>query len=391
VDRDAVIVSAVRTPVGRRGGTLASTSAIDISAQVLSAVVGRVGVDPGDVDDVFWGCVQQVGEQAVNIGRGAVLSAGWPTSVPAVTIDRQCGSSQQAVQFAAATVISGQADVVAAGGVEMMSRIPLGSNRGEGLGEPITAAMRERFGVTRFHQGVAAEMMASRWGLDRGQLDEYALRSHDRAATAVADKLFEDEKLQVALDDGSTATVDECIRPGTTLEALARLRPSFDEAGVIHPGNSSPISDGAAAVLVTTSAHARELGLTPLARIHASVAVGDDPVLMLAGPIPATRKVLERGGLQLSDISAFEVNEAFAPVPIAWIVETGADEALVNPLGGAIALGHPLGGSGARILTTLVHHLRRTGSRWGLMTMCEGGGMANATIIENLAARGVLP
>ncbi|MGH1561614.1 thiolase family protein [Mumia sp. DW29H23] len=382
-DRDAVVVAAVRTPVGRRGGGLSGTHAIDLSAHVLTALQERTGIDPAEVDDVVWGCVHQVGEQGLNIGRNAVLSAGWPESVPATTLDRQCGSSQQAVHFAAAGLVAGQYDLVVAGGVEMMSRVPIGATLGDGLGEPMSAAMRERYGVEHFNQGIGAEMMAERWSLSRTRLDEFSLRSHELAAKAAAGGVFDDEIAPVA-PPGDPVTADEGIRLGGTLASLGAIRPAFKPDGVIHAGNASQISDGAAALLLATPAKAAELGLTPMARIHTSVVAGDDPVMMLGAPIPATRKALARSGLGVGDIGCFEVNEAFAPVPLAWLAETGADLDALNPNGGAIALGHPLGASGARIMTTLVHHLRRTGTRYGLQTMCEGGGMANATIVELL-------
>jgi acetyl-CoA acyltransferase len=382
--RDAVICAAVRTPVGKRGGGLSGVHAVDLSAHVLNALVERAGLDPAMVDDVFWGCVSQVGEQALNIGRTAALAAGWPESVPGTTIDRQCGSSQQAVAFAAATVISGQADVVVAGGVESMSRVPMGSTRGEGAGKPLGPRFLERYGVSP-NQGIGAEMIAERWGFSRTQLDEFSLGSHEKAAKAQADGAFDEEIVPVTTPDG-VVSADEGVRPGGTLEKLASLKTPFKEDGVISAGNASQISDGSAALLVTTSDRARELGLTPLVRIHTTVMAADDPVIMLTAPIPATRKVLERSGLSVDDIGIFEVNEAFAPVPMAWLAETGADAGRLNPQGGAIALGHPLGGSGARIMTTLVHRMQATGTRYGLQTMCEGGGMANATILELLAA-----
>jgi acetyl-CoA acyltransferase len=381
--RDAVICAAVRTPVGRRGGGLSGVHAVDLSAHVLNALVERAGIDPSVVDDVFWGCVSQVGEQALNIGRTAALAAGWPESVPGTTIDRQCGSSQQAVAFAAATVVSGQADVVVAGGVESMSRVPMGSSRGEGAGQPLGPRFLGRYGVSP-NQGIGAEMIAERWGFSRTQLDEFSLGSHEKAAKAQADGAFDEEIVPVTTPDG-VVRADEGVRPGGTLEKLAALKTPFKEDGVISAGNASQISDGSAALLVTTSEKARELGLTPLVRVHTTVMAADDPVIMLTAPIPATRKVLERSGLPVDEIGIFEVNEAFAPVPMAWLAETGADAGRLNPLGGAIALGHPLGGSGARIMTTLVHRMLATGTRYGLQTMCEGGGMANATVLELLA------
>ena len=382
--RDAVICAAVRTPVGKRGGGLSGVHAADLSAAVLTALAERTGLDPVVVDDVFWGCVSQVGEQTYNIGRVAALAAGWPESVPGTTIDRQCGSSQQAVAFAAAAVVSGQADVVVAGGVESMSRVPMGSSTGDGsTGRPLGPAFLARYDGVAPNQGVGAEMIADRWGFSRTRLDEFALRSHERAAKAQADGAF-DEQIVPVDTPGGVVTADEGIRAGGTLEKLAALKTPFRADGVISAGNASQISDGSAALLVTTSEKARELGLTPMVRVHTTVVAGDDPVIMLTAPIPATRKLLERSGVPLGDIGAFEVNEAFAPVPLAWQHDLGADLEAVNPLGGAIALGHPLGASGARIMTTLVHHMRASGTRYGLQTMCEGGGMANATLLELL-------
>ncbi|WP_346620838.1 thiolase family protein [Blastococcus montanus] len=385
--RDAVICAAVRTPVGKRGGGLSGVHAVDLSAHVLNALAERSGIDPAVVEDVFWGCVSQVGEQTFNIGRNAPLAAGWPESVPGTTIDRQCGSSQQAVAFAAATVVSGQADVVVAGGVESMSRVPMGSARADGVaGKPLGPRFLERYDGVWPNQGIGAEMIAERWGFSRTQLDEFALASHEKAAKAQADGAFDEEIAPVTLDDGTVVSADEGIRTGGTLEKLASLKTPFKEGGVISAGNASQISDGSAAVLVTTSEKARELGLRPIVRIHTTVMAGDDPIIMLTAPIPATQKVLARSGLSIDDIGVFEVNEAFAPVPLAWAADIGGDTGRLNPLGGAIALGHPLGGSGARIMTTLVHHMQATGTRYGLQTMCEGGGTANATILELLDA-----
>jgi acetyl-CoA acyltransferase len=383
-DRDAVIVAAVRTPVGKRNGSLSGVNAIDASAHVLRALAERTGVDPGRVDDVVWGCVQQVGEQSINIARNAVLSAGWPESVPATTVDRQCGSSQQSVHFAAAGLVSGQYDIAIAGGVEMMSRVPLGASRGTDVGRPTTDAIKERYGQGGFNQGVGAEIMAAKWGLSRTQLDEYALRSHEKAAAAIDEGRFTGEIAPYTLPDGTVFSTDEGVRRGTTMAKMAGLKPAFRADGVIHAGNASQISDGAAALLLMTSQKAAELGLTPIARVHTAVLAGDDPVMMLGAPIPATRKALAKSGLKIDEIGAFEVNEAFAPVPLAWLIETGADDKSLNVNGGAIALGHPLGGSGARLMTTLVHTMQRNGTRYGLQTMCEGGGLANATILELL-------
>src|SRR4051812_42486952 len=386
--RDAVICAAVRTPVGKRGGGLSGVHAVDLSAHVLNALAERSGIDPAVVEDVFWGCVSQVGEQTFNIGRNAVLAAGWPESVPGTTIDRQCGSSQQAVAFAAATVISGQADVVVAGGGESMSRVPMGSasSAAAGAGRPLGPRFLERYDGVFPNQGIGAETIAERWGFSRTQLDEFSLASHEKAAKAQAMSAFDEEIAPVTTPDGTVVSADEGIHPGGTLEKLAALKTPFKEDGVISAGNASQISDGAAALLVTTSEKARELGLTPLVRIHTTVMAGDDPVIMLTAPIPATQKALSRSGLSIDDIGIYEVNEAFAPVPMAWLADLGADPARLNPRGGAIALGHPLGGSGARIMTTLIHHMQATGTRYGLQTMCEGGGMANATILELLAA-----
>jgi acetyl-CoA acyltransferase len=383
--RDAVIVAAVRTPVGRRNGGLSGVHPVDLSAHVLGALAERAGLaDPGEVDDVIWGCVSQVGEQTFDIARNVVLAAGWPQSVPGVTVDRQCGSSQQSVHFAAAGLISGQYDLVVAGGVESMSRVPMGSSLGATPVNPFGSALAGLFGGVAPNQGVGAEMIAERWGQSRAQLDEYALASHAKAAAAIDEGRFTAQITPVKLEDGTVIDTDEGVRRGGTAEGLAKLKPAFRPDGVIHAGNSSQISDGSAALLMTTSERARELGLTPIARIHTAVLAADDPVIMLTAPIPATQKALRKSGLSLSDIGAFEVNEAFAPVPLAWLSDIGADPAKLNPNGGAIALGHPLGGSGARLMTTLVHHMRDNGIRYGLQTMCEGGGQANATILELL-------
>ncbi len=375
--RDAVIVGAVRTPIGRRGAGLAGVHPVDLSAHVLRALAERTGFDPVDVEDVIWGCVSQVGEQSWNIGRNAVLAAGWPESVPGATLDRQCGSSQQALHFAAATVISGQADLVVAGGVESMTRVPMGSS---GTGQdPYGAAVRERYGVESFNQGVGAEMVAARWGFSRTQLDEFALASHAAAGRAQDAGEFDAEIEPIA-----GVKQDEGVRRDTSLEKLAGLRTPFQDDGVVTAGTASQISDGAAALAVTTSEWAAAHGLRPLARVHTAVIAADDPVIVLTAPMPATAKALARAGLAIGDIGVYEVNEAFAPVPLAWLAETGADPARLNPRGGAIALGHPLGASGARIMTTMVHHMRQHGIRYGLQTMCEGAGMANATIVESL-------
>jgi len=382
--RDAVIVEAVRTPVGKRNGGLAAVATADLSAIALNALVERAGVDPVLVDDVVWGCVSQIGEQAFDLARNAVLSAGWPESVPGTTVDRQCGSSQQAVHFAAAGVISGQYDIVVAGGAESMSRIPMGSSA-DGKW-PYGEGFRIRYGGSAPHQGVGAEMIAEQWGFSRTQLDEFGLGSHEKAGAAEDAGRFDDQIVAVpsASDAVSTILRDEGIRRGGTLESLAGLKPAFKEDGKVTAGNSSQISDGAAALLMMTGERAAELGLTPIARVHTAVLAGADPVIMLTAPIPATAKALKRSGLSIADIGVFEVNEAFASVPLAWLAETGADPKALNPNGGAIALGHPLGGSGARIMTTLLYHMRDNGIRYGLQTMCEGGGQANATILELL-------
>jgi acetyl-CoA acyltransferase len=384
--RDAVIVGAVRTPVGRRGGGLSGVHPVDLSAHVLRALADRTGLDPADVEDVIWGCVSQVGEQSWNVGRNAALAAGWPESVPGTTLDRQCGSSQQAVHFAAATVLAGQADLVVAGGVESMSRVPMGSSATGGV--PYGDAVRERYAGVEgfagaepvpFSQGVGAELIAARWALSRARLDEFALASHAAAAKAQDAGEFDAE---IAPVGGVSA--DEGIRRDTSLAKLATLRAPFKAGGVVTAGSASQISDGAAALAVTTSAWAAAHGLRPIARVHTAVVAADDPVMMLTAPIPATAKALARAGLTLDDIGVYEVNEAFAPVPLVWLAETGADASRLNPRGGAIALGHPLGASGARIMTTMLHHMRQTGIRYGLQTMCEGGGMANATVLERL-------
>jgi acetyl-CoA acyltransferase len=382
--RDAVIVAAVRTPVGKRNGALSGVHPVDLSARVLEALAERSGIDPVVVDDVIWGCVAQAGEQTMDMARNAVLSAGWPLSVPGTTVDRQCGSSQQSVHFAAAGLISGQYDVVVAGGAESMSRVPMTAVVGDA--NPFGSALDSRLGGVAPNQGIGAETIAERWGLSRTRLDEFALLSHERAAAAQDDGRFAAQLVPITLDDGTVVAADEGIRRGGSLESLAKLRTVFKPDGVIHAGNSSQISDGAAALLMMTSEKAAELGLVPIARVHTAVVAADDPVIMLTAPIPATRKALDRSGLDVSEIGAFEVNEAFAPVPLAWLAEFGADPKALNPNGGAIALGHPLGGSGARLMTTLVHHLRDNGIRYGLQTMCEGGGQANATILELLDA-----
>jgi acetyl-CoA acyltransferase len=379
---EAVIVEAVRSPVGKRNGGLSGVHPGELSAQVLNGLVERAGVDPALVDDVIWGCVMQAGEQALDIARTAVLAAGWPESVPGVTVDRQCGSSQQSVHFAAAGVVAGHYDVVVAGGVESMSRTPMGSSLANG-GHPYPDAFRARYTQTP-NQGVGAEMIAERWGFDRAALDQYSLGSHEKAAAAQDSGVFEDQIVAIKDADGNAVLQDEGIRRGGTIEKMATIKPAFKEDGVIHAGNASQISDGSAALLFMSAEKAKSLGLKPLAKVHTAVLAGADPVIMLTAPIPATQKALKRSGLSLDEIGVFEVNEAFAPVPLAWLKDIGADEKKLNPNGGAIALGHPLGGSGARIMTTMLYHMRDKGIQYGLQTMCEGGGQANATILELL-------
>jgi acetyl-CoA acyltransferase len=383
---EAVIVEAVRSPVGKRNGGLSGVHPGDLSAQVLNGLVQRVGVDPGIVDDVIWGCVMQAGEQALDIARTAVLAAGWPESVPGVTVDRQCGSSQQSVHFAAAGVVAGHYDVVVAGGVEVMSRTPMGASLANG-GHPYPEAFRARYTQTP-NQGTGAEMIADQWGFDRTALDQFSLTSHEKAAAAQDSGVFDDQVVGIKVKDadGNETSVlkDEGIRRGGTIEKMATIKPAFKEDGVIHAGNASQISDGSAALLFMSAEKAKSLGLKPLAKVHTAVLAGADPVIMLTAPIPATQKALKRSGLSLDEIGVFEVNEAFAPVPLAWLKDIGADEKKLNPNGGAIALGHPLGGSGARIMTTMLYHMRDNGIQYGLQTMCEGGGQANATILELL-------
>ncbi|MFC8719584.1 thiolase family protein [Kitasatospora sp. NPDC057198] len=385
--RDAVIVDAVRTAVGKGkpGGALSGIHPVDLSAHVLGALAERNRLDPATVDDVVWGCVSQVGEQAGGVGRYAVLAAGWPEHVPGLTVDRQCGSSQQAVHQVAAAVIAGQYDIAIAGGVESMSRVPMGSTRAGGqFGHPYGPLVAERYDNYRFNQGVGAEMIAEEFGLTRAELDRHALDSHERAARAIDEGRFKGQITPVALADGRVFDTDEGVRRGGTEEAMAALKTPFKEDGVVSAGNASQISDGSAALLITTSEVAARHGWTPIARFHTGVVTGVDPVTMLKGPIPATAKVLERSGLTLDEIGAYEINEAFASVSLGWQRATGADYARMNPNGGAMALGHPLGGSGARLMTTLVHHMKDNGIRYGLQSMCEGGGMANATILELL-------
>lgn len=377
---NAVIVEAVRTPVGKRNGGLSGIHPADLSAFVLTGLVDRAGIQPELVDDVIWGCVGQVGEQANDIARTAVLAAGWPESVPGVTVDRQCGSSQQSLSFAVAGVVAGHYEAVVAGGVESMSRIPIGTGTSVG-GDPLSPLFHDRYAISP-HQGLGAEAMAQKWGISRAEADAFAVRSHCRAAAAQDAGLFDDQIVPVEGPDGRPVSADEGIRRGTTVEKLAQLKTAFKEDGIIHAGNASQISDGAAALLVVSEDFARRHRLQPLARVHTAVVAGADPVMMLSAPIPATTKVLDKSGLKLEDIGVFEVNEAFASVPLAWMREFDADQALVNPNGGAIALGHPLGGSGSRIVTDMIHHMRRNDIRYGLQAMCEGGGQANATILE---------
>ncbi|NDJ89362.1 thiolase family protein [Mycolicibacter kumamotonensis] len=388
--RDAVIVGAVRTPIGKGkpGGALHGVLPADLLAHSLRELMRTTGIDPARVDDVIAGAVTQVGDQAVNIGRNALLGAGFPESVPGTTIDRQCGSSQQAISFAAQGVLAGAYDIVIAAGVESMSRVPMGSSVLPGS-NPFGEDMTRRYPEGLVPQGISAELIAARWGLSRAELDEFSAASHEKAARATKEGLFDDELVPIA-----GLTTDEIIRPGTTVQTLSALRPAFYDEAVearfpqinweITAGNSSPLSDGSAALLITSGEVARKMGLRPLARIHTTTVVGSDPLYMLTGVIPATEKVLRRAGLRLADIDLFEVNEAFAPVVLAWARETGADLAKTNVNGGAIAIGHPLGASGARLMTTLVNALQHSGKRYGLQTMCEGGGMANATIIERL-------
>jgi acetyl-CoA acyltransferase len=377
--REAVIVEAVRSAHGKRNGTLSPVHPVDLMADVLSALVARTGLDPELVDDVVIGCVGQVGDQSSNIARFAVLAAGWPQAVPGVTVNRACGSSQQALDYAATAVMAGQADIVIAGGVESMTRVPLGTARQTGF--PYGPRVLRRYDDFSFNQGISAEIIAERWDLSRQRLDAFSVESHQKAAAATDSGAFAGQIVPVDLD-GTAFAVDEGIRPQSTVEVMGRLKPSFKPDGVIHAGNSSQISDGAAALLVMSSERARELGLTPIVCYRAGVAVGADPVLMLTGPIPATERLLKRTGVPLSDIGVYEVNEAFAPVPLAWLRDIGADPIRLNPLGGAIALGHPLGASGASLMTRMVHHMRDRGIRYGLQTMCEGGGTANATLVE---------
>jgi len=386
--REAVIVGAVRTAIGRRNGHLKDWHPVDLMAEVLSALVQRTGGDAGLVEDIIVGCVGQVGEQSLNVGRNAALAAGFPETVPGTTVDRQCGSSQQAIHFAAQGVISGAYDVAIAGGVEVMTRVPMGSSYQQGPGAPFGSRMLHRYDNGLVHQGISADLVAQKWELSRAELDEFSLESHRRAARATAEGRFRSQILPVEVknEDGTTSMFDqdEGIRTDTSLEKLASLKPAFKPDGLITAGNSSQISDGAAAVLIMERATAERLGLKPRARFVAFSLAGDDPILMLTAPIPATYKVLKKTGLALDQMDLVEINEAFASVPLAWQRETGADMERVNVNGGAVAIGHPLGASGARLTTVLLHELERTGGRYGLQTICEGGGMANALIIERI-------
>ncbi|MFM7044361.1 MAG: thiolase family protein [Ilumatobacteraceae bacterium] len=385
----AVIVDAIRTPLGKRNGKLKDWHPVDLAAETLKALQQRTGIDPGIVDDVVMGCVMQVGEQAVNVARNAVLAAGWPEDVPGTTVDRQCGSSQQAAHFAAQGVIAGAYDVVVAAGVEVMTRVPMGASMADGkYGFPFGPAVGARYAPAGglVPQGISAELIADKWGLTRDDLDAFGARSQQYAAQATAEGRFQAEILPVLGADGAMVSVDEGLRD-TTLESLGKLKPSFrpeEEGGRVTAGNSSQITDGAAALLIMSEEKAAQLGLTPRARFVNFSLAGDDPRMMLTAPIPATRKVLAKAGLSIDDIDLVEINEAFASVVLAWEKEFHPDMNRVNVNGGAIALGHPLGASGARLMTTLLNELERTGGRYGLQTMCEGGGMANATVLERL-------
>ena len=385
----AVIVDAVRTPLGKRNGQLKDWHPVDLAAETLRALVDRTGVDPAAVDDVVLGCVMQVGEQAVNVARNAVLAAGWPEAVPGTTIDRQCGSSQQAAHFAAQGVIAGAYDVVVAGGVEVMTRVPMGASMADGnFGFPFGPLVSARYAGEGglVPQGISAELIADRWGISRDDMDAFGMRSQQLAIQATAEGRFEREIIPVLGADGEMVRTDGGLRE-TTMESLGKLKPSFrpeEDGGRVTAGNSSQITDGASAMLIMSEERAKQLGLTPRARFVNFALAGDNPRLMLTAPIPATHKVLERAGMTLDEIDLVEINEAFASVVLAWEKEFHPDMSKVNPNGGAIALGHPLGASGTRLMTTLLNELERTGGRFGLQTMCEGGGMANATIIERL-------
>jgi acetyl-CoA acyltransferase len=389
--REAVIVEAVRTPVGKKNGSLSGWHPVDLLAEVLKAAVERTGIDPGQVDDHIAGCVSQTGEQGINIARNAWLAAGFPEEVPSTTIDRQCGSSQQAAHFAAQGVLAGAYDLVIAAGIEHMSRVPMGVTASQGPGIPFSQKLMDRYEGGLVPQGVSAEIIAERWGLSREQLDAFSARSHERAAKATEEGRFDREIHPIKVEGENGTEVferDEGIRFPVDLEKMATLPTPFKEDGVVSAGNSSQISDGASAVVITSREKAEDLGLRPRARFHSFALAGVDPITMLTGNVPATRAVLERGGLKLDDIDAVEINEAFASVVLAWKDDLQIPddwfEARVNPNGGAIALGHPLGASGGRLMTTLLHELERREGRYGLQTMCEGGGMSNATILERL-------
>ena len=385
--KEAVIVDAMRTPLGRRDGILKSWHPVDLLGFTLKGLVARNKLDPVLIDDVIAGCVMQVGEQTANVGRNAVLAAGFPESIPGTTVDRQCGSSQQAIHFAAQGVMAGSYNIAIACGVESMTRVPMGSSAANGPGKPFGPEMMRRYNNVHFNQGISAEMLAEKYQLTRECLDKYSLESHRRAAQATGEGRFAREilPLPVETEHGSvTIARDEGIRAGSTLEKLATLKTVFKADGVVTAANSSQITDGAAAVLIMDRATAEKLGYKPMARFVAFALAAEDPVLMLGAPIPATRKILSQSGMKLEQMDRIEINEAFASVVLAWQRETRADLAQVNVNGGAIALGHPLGASGARLMATLVHELNRSGGRYGLQTMCEGGGMANATIIERL-------
>jgi acetyl-CoA acetyltransferase family protein len=377
--REVVVVAAVRTPIGKRNGSLKGHHPVDLSALVLNALVARTGLDPALVDDVVWGCVTQVGDQSSNVGRYTVLAAGWPDSIPGTTVNRACGSSQQAIDFAAQAIMSGQQDIVVAGGVEVMSRVPLGAARATGI--PFGPAVRKRYNEFGFSQGVSAELVAAAWKFSRTELDEYAARSQHLASEAIAKRMFDPELVPVRGEEGMLDT-DECVRPNTNVATLGTLSPAFKEDGLIHAGNSSAIADGAAGLLLMSAEKAREHNLKPLACYRGGSVSGADPVLMLTAPIPATRKLLARSGIELKEVGVYEVNEAFAPVPLAWLTDLGGDLDRLNPLGGAIAYGHPLGATGAILMTRMIYHMQRNGIRFGLQTMCEGGGTANATLLE---------
>ena len=385
----AVIVDAIRTPLGRRNGKLKDWHPVDLAAETLKAIVARTGIDPGLVEDVIMGCVMQVGEQGVNVGRNAVLAAGWPETVPGTTIDRQCGSSQQSAHFAAQGVIAGAYEVVVAAGVEVMTRVPMGASMADGkFGFPFGSAIGARYASVGglVPQGISAEMVADKWNVSRDDMDQFGVRSQMFARRATDEGRFAREIMPVLDAAGTMMSTDEGLRD-TTMESLGKLKPVFrpeEDGGRVTAGNSSQITDGASAILIMSEERAKQLGLTPRARFVNFSLAGEDPRLMLTAPIPATRKVLERAGLTIDDIDLVEINEAFASVVLAWEKELHPDMAKVNVNGGAIALGHPLGCSGARLMTTLLNELERTGGRYGLQTMCEGGGMANATIIERL-------